>query len=138
MGGSNTPHLLNGGIYMTIIEAINYIDTVKPNNYSQNDKILWLSRLDGKVKEEIIDTHESEMTVNFSGYDENTPIITELLVTYPYDELYPMWLEAQIDYANSEYTKYNNSMSMFNTAYSNYERYYNRTHMPKGTELKFF
>lgn len=123
---------------MTIIEAINYIDTVKPNNYSQNDKILWLSRLDGKVKEEIIDTHESEMTVNFSGYDENTPIITELLVTYPYDELYPMWLEAQIDYANSEYTKYNNSMSMFNTAYSNYERYYNRTHMPKGTELKFF
>ena len=93
--------------------------------------------MDGKVKEEIIDTHESEMTVNFSGYDENTPIITELLVTYPYDELYPMWLEAQIDYANSEYTKYNNSMSMFNTAYSNYERYYNRTHMPKGTELKF-
>lgn len=123
---------------MTIKEAINYIDTVKPNNYSQNDKILWLSRLDGKVKEEIIDTHDSDLTVNFSGYDENTPIITELLVTYPYDELYPMWLEAQIDYANSEYTKYNNSMSMFNTAYSNYERYYNRTHMPKGKEFKFF
>lgn len=138
MGGSNTPHRLNRGVYMTIKEAINYIDTVKPNNYSQNDKILWLSRLDGKVKEEIIETHDSDLTVNFSGYDENTPIITELLVTHPYDELYPMWLEAQIDYANSEYTKYNNSMSMFNTAYSNYERYYNRTHMPKGKEFKFF
>ena len=89
---------------MTIIEAINYIDSIKPNNYSQNDKILWLSRLDGKVKEEIINTHESSEGVTFSGYDANTPHETELLVPHPYDELYPMWLEAQIDYANSEYT----------------------------------
>ena len=138
MGGSNTPHRLNGGIPMTIIEATNYIDTIKPNNYSQNDKVLWLSRLDGRIKTEIIDTHESSSEVPFAGYDENTPIDTELLVPHPYDELYPMWLEAQIDYANSEYKRYNNSMPMFNTAYSAFERFYNRTHMPKGNELKFF
>ena len=111
---------------MTVIEAVNRIDSVKPNNYTQADKVAWLSQLDGRVKAEIIDTHE------------DTPLGTALLVPYPYDELYPLWLEARIDYANSEYTRYNNSMAMFNTAYADYERYYNRTHMPHGTNLRLF
>ena len=123
---------------MTVIEAVNRIDSVKPNNYTQADKVAWLSQLDGRVKAEIIDTHEDAPVVNFSGYDKDTPLSTTLLVPYPYDELYPLWLEARIDYANSEYTRYNNSMAMFNTAYADYERYYNRTHMPHGTNLRLF
>ena len=123
---------------MTIIESINYIDELKPNGYSQTDKVRWLSRLDGKVKEEIIDTHEGAETITFSGYTNETPLDTVLLVPHPYDEVYTFWLEAQIDYANGEYTRYNNSMSMFSIAYSAYERYYNREHMPKGNSLKFF
>ena len=51
---------------------------------------------------------------------------------------YLRWLEAQMDYANGEYDRYNNSITMFNTAYSDYERYYNRMNMPKGKKLKFF
>lgn len=43
---------------MTIIEAINIIDVLKPNTYSQSDKIGWLSTLDGLIKKKIIDTHE--------------------------------------------------------------------------------
>ena len=47
-------------------------------------------------------------------------------------------MEAQVDYYNGEYEKYNNSMDMFNTAYNGYKNYYNRTHMPKGKKLKYF
>lgn len=122
---------------MTIIEAINQIDTLKPNTYSQNDKVRWLSCLDGKVKEEIIDTHEGA-TDTFSGYTEETPLDTELLIPYPYDEAYALWLEAQIDYTNNEYGRYNNSIAMFNTTYSAFERYYNRTHLPIGSHFRFF
>ena len=43
---------------MTIIGAITRVDTVKPNTYSQMDKVKWLSELDGIIKAEIIDTHE--------------------------------------------------------------------------------
>ena len=43
---------------MTIIEAINRIDAIKPNNYTQQEKTSWLSTLDGVIKKEIIDTHE--------------------------------------------------------------------------------
>jgi hypothetical protein len=52
--------------------------------------------------------------------------------------MYLFWLESKIDYWNGEMGKYNNSISMFNTAYAEYERYYRRTHMPKGRKFKFF
>ena len=123
---------------MTIMGAINHVDAVKPNGYSQTEKIKWLSTLDGIVKAEIIDTHEGGEGVTFKGYDDMTALTTELLIPHPYDDVYIKWLEAQIDYANGEYGKYNNSITMYNTAYSAYEKYYNRTHMPKGRDFTHF
>lgn len=123
---------------MTIIEAINRIDALKPNNYSQEDKVAWLSQIDGSIKKEIIDTHEGGETIRFSGYNEETPLDTELLVPSPYDDVYVKWLEAQIDYANSEYGRYNNSMVAYNSALTSFERFYNRNNMPKGNNFKFF
>ena len=122
---------------MTIIEAINRVDTMKPNNYSQQEKMYWLSVLDGTVKAEIIDTHEGGEAISFSGYPENTRLETELLIPKPYDEVYIRYLEMQIDYANGEYGKYNNSMILFNNAYSAFERFYNREHMPISRGSRF-
>lgn len=123
---------------MTLMGAINHIDAVKPNGYSQVEKIRWLSTLDGIVKREIVDTHEGGESVTFKGYDETTVPTTELLVPHPYDDVYIRWLEAQIDYANGEYGKYNNSITMYNTAFSAYEKYYNRTNKPISKEFKHF
>lgn len=123
---------------MTIIEAINRIDAVNPNNYSQPEKVAWLSTLDGVIKKEIIDTHEGAEAVIFSGYTADTPLDTELLVPAPYDEVYLFWLQSKIDYWNGEMGKYNNSIAMYNTAYSNFERAYNREHKPISKKIKFF
>ena len=151
---------------MTIIEVINQIDALKPNNYSQEDKIKWLSTLDGIIKREIIDTHEGadkeqaitdymktnevsyeeakehiEATRNdimFQGYDESTNLDTVLLVAAPYDDIYVKWLEVQIDYANADYGKYANSMIMYNNAYATFYSWYNRNYMPKGKKFKYF
>ena len=123
---------------MNIIEAIANIDSYKPNNYTQPDKVAWLSRLDAMVKKEIIDTHEGGEDIVFEGYTDDTPVETELLIPAPYDEVYLRWLEAQIDYANGEYGRYNNSMVMYNTAFTAFANYYNRNHMPKSIQRKFF
>ena len=123
---------------MTIIEAINKIDALKPNSYTQLDKIKWLSDLDGVIKKEIIDTHEGGSEIIFNGYNEQTDISTQLLVSAPYEDLYIKWLESKIDYNNAEYGKYNNSSIAFNNAYSAFERYYNRQNMPIQQKLKFF
>ena len=123
---------------MTILEAVHKIDTVKPNSYTQPEKVRWLSTLDGIIKSEIIDTHEGGEDVIFEGYVDTTNLDTVLLVPTPYDDIYVRWLEARIDYANGEYGKYNNSLTAYNDAYDLYARFYNRNHMPKGNKFKYF
>ena len=123
---------------MKIIEAINRIDALKHNTYTQNDKVRWLSTLDNMVKTHVIDTHEGAEEVTFTGYDDSTDLQTELLMPSPYEEAYLRWLEAQIDYHNGEYGKYNNAVEAFTNFYDGYKANYNRTHMPKRTRLKYF
>ena len=71
---------------MTIIEAINRIDALKPNGYGQAEKIKWLSDLDRTVKAEIIDTHEGGGEA-FAGYGSDTPLDTVLLIPALYDDV---------------------------------------------------
>lgn len=123
---------------MTIMEAIYRADTQKPNVCSQEEKIRWLSALDGLVKKEIIDTHEGGEDVVFNGYNNLTDLNTVLLIPAPYDEVYIHWLEMHVDYANAEFGKYNNSRSLYNTAYLAYEKYYNRTHKPISKKFTSF
>lgn len=123
---------------MKIIEAINKIDDLKHNTYSRADKVGWLSRLDSMVKRLVIDTHEGGEDVTFTGYDENTDPETELLIPEPFDDAYLRWMEAQVDYTNGEYGKYNNAIEMFNKVWLDFQNHYNRTHMPKGKSMKFF
>lgn len=122
---------------MTILEAINRADTTKPNSYSRDEKIEWLSTLDGIIKKEIIDTHEGGEAIAFKGYTPDTSLDTVLLVPAPYDDIYVRWLESRIDYANGEYGKYNNSAMAYNSAFEAYSRYYNSIHMPKHTTKRF-
>lgn len=124
---------------MKIIDAITRIDALKYNTYSREEKLEWLTNLDAKVKKLIIDTHQGGERVEFTGYDEKTDPETELLIPAPFDEVYLRWMEAQIDYYNGEFDKYNNAIIMFNAAYEAFEKYYNQNNMPlsHGSRFKF-
>ncbi len=123
---------------MTLIEAIGRIDALKPNTFSQSDKIRWISTVDHTVKQQIIDKHEGGDDVKFEPYTDATPPDAELLVPAPFDDIYLFWLSAQMDYWNRELDMYNNNMSMYTSAFSEYERHYRRSHMPKARQFKFF
>ena len=124
---------------MTIAEVISKVDALKPNTYTPEDKVEWLSNLDSRVKSKIIDAHEGGENITFNGYDSLVDRETELLVPAPYDEIYQRWLEAQIDYYNSDDDRYNNAIVLFNNAYEDYKKHYTRTHMPisKGSRFIF-
>lgn len=132
------PIVEKGGITMTIIEAINRLDKIKPNGYDQSDKVAWLSELDGMVKQTVTDTHEGGEDISFTGYDATTPLDTVLLIPSPYDSAYLDWLSAKIDFADGEYARYNNSMTRFNDTFLAFSRFYNRKYMPKGAKFKYF
>lgn len=96
---------------MTIREAIAMADEMKPNAFSTATKVFWLSRLDGTIAAELMLMAQGEQA-NFA-YTPND-LDQELLVNPPYDDLYLYWLEAQIDYQNGEYDKYDNTMQRYN------------------------
>ena len=60
------------------------------------------------------------------------------MIPAPYDEAYLRYLEAQMDYANGEYDRFNNSNAMYAAAFSTFVNHYNRTHMPLGTKRKYY
>lgn len=115
---------------MTIDQAIDICDRQKPNGYTMEDKIHWLSNLDQMIFDEIIERHEGGPE-KFEGYADNVNGSTELLADNAYADMYVKWLFAQIDFANAELARYNNSMAMFNALYEAYAKSYTRKHMPK-------
>lgn len=123
---------------MTISEAIAKVDALKPNTYKPEEKVSWLSTLDWMIKREILDVSAVNPSEDFNGYDCNTPLDTVLIAQAPYDELYIRYLEAQIDYYNGELTRYANSMSMFNSLYNGYTKWYGRNNPPKARKLVFW
>ena len=117
---------------MTVGEIVAMVDKLKPNRFSAEEKYRWLTDIDGMIVRELIDTHEdSPLTGAFAGYIPGRDDDVSLIVSAPYDGLYRWYLESQIDLANMEIGKYNNSKNMFNQAYLTYTDHYNRTHMPK-------
>lgn len=118
---------------MTLHEAITQSDDTNKNQYSTKQKIVWLSRAETMVKHDVIDAHEEADGVSFSGYDENTPLDTVLIMPQPYDECYIHWLQAQVYYANDETDRYNRSISMFNALFDAFKGHYKKNHKPKGS-----
>ena len=116
---------------MKLTEAIQIVDSLKPNGFDFDTKMRWLSELDGKVKTEVINTHRGGEKIKFSGYtDASMSQHYVLLIPYPYDDVYLKWLEAKIDYHNGEIARYNNSIALYNTAMTAFINYYNRNNMP--------
>lgn len=117
---------------MTIQEAIDLTDRMKPNMMDRRDKIKYLSILDGMIHWEIRMKHEhTEEEEVCPDYDRDTDPGTVLLVPSPYaEDLYTHWLMSKIDLLNREEINYNNDRVLFENAYENMSAWWTRTKMP--------
>ena len=121
---------------MTADEAIFKVDVVRPNQYTTQQKLDWLNDLDGKVFNEVILTHKvrpssPEEEPAEQTYTEHTSGSDELLIPSPYaGDVYMFYLISQIDLYNGEVSRYNQSITLFNTAYTAYQDWYNRGNLP--------
>lgn len=115
---------------MTIDRAIKLVDALQPNPYPRDMKLRWLGMLDGRIFAEVLAVHEGCPAETFAGYD-NAEGGTELLVPAPYDEdVYIHFLRSRIDLENGEATRYNRSVTLYNSAFEAFEKHYRRTHRP--------
>lgn len=121
---------------MTVLEAIAQTDARRHNSCTREEKLRWLSQLDGKIALLIHAAHQGEDTV-FPGYGPDTPVDTVLLVGSPFDEIYLYWLEAQLCYEIGEIGDYNSAIARYNRLYEAYAASYKRSHMPKAAGRRF-
>lgn len=116
---------------MTPQQIISIVDELTPNKYSTDRKLAWLTQIDGQVYYELIATHSDGESITKPEYTTSNSNTAEMLIPKPYcDDVYRYYLESQIDLANAELGKYNNSIALFNNAYLTFSCYHNRTHLP--------
>lgn len=121
---------------MTIGEVIGRVDELSPNQYTTEQKMRWLTNLDGRIFEELIKTHRNPPRESFEKY---TSTQDELLVPFPYaDDLYCWYLQAMIAAQNAEDSKYEQLRVLYNEALEAYENWYNRNHVPLGGSRFWF
>ena len=111
---------------MTLKETIDFTDSIKPNAFDNNQKTQWLNEVEGRIQTEVFLWGLTNHTTY--TYDENKN--TELFVKPPYDQIYYEYLCAQIDYANGEYDKYQNTAAVFEADYTAFKVWFIRTYHP--------
>lgn len=121
---------------MTILEAIQQVDLQIPNRFSHEEKCRWLSELDGLIFRELHQLYEGSEEMKCPVYEADTD--HGLLVQEPYaQELYLRYLESRMDDAHGDTERYQNSRILFQAAYMNYARWYNRNHKPLSRERRY-
>ena len=116
---------------MRIRQAIEELRSLKPNQYSDETLLRWLSELDGQIYEEIMKNAEDAPPPPQLPYRMDASLERELLAPFPHEGLYISYMSMQVDYHNGETNRYNNGMVMFNMAYQMLENAWIRNHMPK-------
>ncbi len=122
---------------MKAMDIIDRVDLLEPNQYSPEQKLHWLSTLDGKLFEELCRPRGDKAPAP-GGYVSGQE---QLLIPPPYGEdIYYNYLQAMIAAENSETQRYNRRMTMFNSLLQEFLNWYNRSHAPvsrPGTKFIF-
>lgn len=111
---------------MTVSELIAYVDSVKPNAFSDSDKLVWLNEIEARIQTEVMLRWQGEMEQYTLPEDKDT----ELPLSPPHTAVYRYWLQAMIDFENGEYDKYQNTSGMFNTAWSAFVAWFAESYRP--------
>ena len=114
---------------MKIKDAISELRSLKPNQYSDSTLLRWLSNLDGQIYEDVLKNTEDAPSLPSLPYQIERDLNTELLAAFPHDDVYILYLSAQIDFHNGEIDRYNNGMVMFSVAYQAFVDAWTRNHM---------
>ena len=109
---------------MKIGQAISQTRKLSGNAVEDATLCRWLSELDGRL---MLDFYKGGEWMSYSLPDDEDH---ELLVPFPWDELYVHYLEAMVYYSNGEFERYRNSYEMYNKKELDFRQWYARTHVP--------
>lgn len=121
---------------MKVSELISFVDIIKPNAFPVSAKVAWLNEVEGMVWTEVMLLSPLEFVPH--TYDDSTGEgDADLLVVPPHSKLYNTYLCAMIDFANGEYDKYQNTMTLFNAHFSEFMRWYATHYRPADGDFGY-
>lgn len=112
---------------MTVREAIEQADAMRPNALPRSQKTAWLAQLDAALRRDVVVLHENPPE---GGADIAADEDGLLLAGRADEGVYLSWLMAQADLAEGEMTRYNNDMLLYNTALAAFAARYKAGHRP--------
>lgn len=115
---------------MTLAEVLERIDRERPGESTEEEKLRWLSQVDGQWYREMVRTHEGAEETTFAPYTTDGDKSAALLIAPPYDEVYIHFLYMQTDQRLGEIDRYNNDAALYNQGMLEARQAYNREHMP--------
>ena len=123
---------------MTLQEALDQVDELKPNMMSRKLKIKYLTEIEQLIHSEILMNHEhKEEDSIMPVYTEQTEPGTLLIVPDPYSMVYIYWLMTKIDIQNQEDARYNIDRAHFENAYDAMSDWWTRNYMPVQKTREF-
>ena len=116
---------------MTLQEALDLTDEMKPNLMSRKLKVKYLRELEQLIHAEILmkHVHKPDQAAK-PEYTEDTDPGTVLLAPDPYSMVYVYWLMSTIDLINQEDARYNHDRAQFEQAWMTLGDWWTRTYMP--------
>lgn len=116
---------------MTIQEALDLLDEMKPNMMSRKTKIKFLQEIEQLIHEEILMKHAHlPWQAIMPTYSEDTDPGTKLLAPDPYSMVYVYWLMSKVDIMTQEDGRYNIDRMQFEQAYQTLNDWWNRKFVP--------
>ena len=116
---------------MTIQEALDIVDELKPNMMARKLKVKFLQEIEQKIHAEILmkHAHRRDQEAKPEITEESDPG-TVLIVPEPYSMVYVYWLMYKIDVLNQEDARLNADYEHFRAEYLTMSDWWNRTFMP--------
>ena len=72
---------------MLLAELIATIDEIKPNQYTKEQKVRWLSEIEGIVVDDVLNNYEGN-DIEFTSYEYENDMEKELLVPERFSDIY--------------------------------------------------
>ena len=104
---------------MTVKEALDLVQALRPHAYPAQALLRELSSLDGRIWKEIWQGRQGA-AADIPKYTEEHMADTALLAEEPYAQMYPTYLMAQIALWDGETERFNQLAMVFNGIYEAY------------------
>ncbi len=94
---------------LTAGQVLAQVDGLLPNAYTREEKLRWVAQAEASLLREVWQPGEAAVAIPQVMAED-----TVLTAEPPYDELYSLYVQGQIHYANGDATRCSNAMSLWN------------------------